>query len=291
MSRHAKNCTASSYFTYAEKQKLNYGTQRQRLGKDSLRNFDCCCLTLVIPMDPVITPQGFLYEREAIYESLLQQQQEIKRKLRAWKDQKKKREAESATQKRRDKQEQQDKFEKVEGSIGTASLFAESNQKKQKPTLYEQNVVKNVKTLRSFWVPELAPKVEEILQKPSTKTVCPESGKPLRVKHLMPIEFVPLRKSEASRTNRWMCPICFSPLSNKTQAAVLKTSRKVVCYRCIQEFVLKTADKAGFMKDPLTAKPCTKRDIIKLQGGGTGYAGKQGQQNLMVIKEDIAFVG
>jgi hypothetical protein len=55
MSRHAKNNTASSYFTYAERQKLKYGTQKQRVGRDSLPNFDWCNLTLATAVQPVVT--------------------------------------------------------------------------------------------------------------------------------------------------------------------------------------------------------------------------------------------
>ncbi len=55
MSRHAKNNTASSYFTYHERQKLKYGTQKQRIGKDSLTNFDWCNLSLATAKNPVVT--------------------------------------------------------------------------------------------------------------------------------------------------------------------------------------------------------------------------------------------
>jgi hypothetical protein len=64
MSRHAKNNTASSYFTYAERQKLKYGTQKQRVGRDSLPNFDWCNLTLATAVQPVVTyppPQSIIH--------------------------------------------------------------------------------------------------------------------------------------------------------------------------------------------------------------------------------------
>ena len=105
MSRHAKNNTASSFFTHHERSKLKYGTQKQRLGKDSLQQFDCCCLTLQPAVDPVVTyvcacgsfvnplfnrsPEGYLYSKEAIYENLLTQKQEYERAYKAWEDQQK----------------------------------------------------------------------------------------------------------------------------------------------------------------------------------------------------------
>lgn len=32
-----------------------YGTQKVRLGRDALRDFDCCCLSLQPCRDPVVT--------------------------------------------------------------------------------------------------------------------------------------------------------------------------------------------------------------------------------------------
>ena len=47
MSRHSKNCTAHSVFTYNEKKKLKeYGTITDRLGMDSFRPFNFCHLCL-----------------------------------------------------------------------------------------------------------------------------------------------------------------------------------------------------------------------------------------------------
>lgn len=52
--------------------------------QDSLGNFNDCCLTLQPVKDPVITPAGFLFSKEAILENLLQQKKTIKRKVAAY---------------------------------------------------------------------------------------------------------------------------------------------------------------------------------------------------------------
>ena len=54
MGRHAKNNTASSVFTYAERQMMDYGTRRKRLGKDSLRRITNCALCLKDPVMPMV---------------------------------------------------------------------------------------------------------------------------------------------------------------------------------------------------------------------------------------------
>lgn len=59
MTRHARNCTAGAVYTYHEKKKdaaaSGYGTNTQRVGKDSVKDFDCCCLTLQPCRYPVVT--------------------------------------------------------------------------------------------------------------------------------------------------------------------------------------------------------------------------------------------
>ncbi|KAF9429448.1 hypothetical protein BGZ76_001278 [Entomortierella beljakovae] len=82
MSRHSKNNTARGHFTYAEKQMLEYGTKKQRLGKDSMRDFDACFLCLQTARDPVCCPEGHLACKECIYENILAQKQEIERQAK-----------------------------------------------------------------------------------------------------------------------------------------------------------------------------------------------------------------
>lgn len=64
MTRHARNCTAGAVYTYHEKKKdaeaSGYGTQNQRVGKDSVKDFDCCCLSLQPCRNPVLTLVNFL---------------------------------------------------------------------------------------------------------------------------------------------------------------------------------------------------------------------------------------
>ncbi|KAG0271540.1 hypothetical protein BGZ95_000640 [Linnemannia exigua] len=79
MSRHSKNNTARGHFTYAEMQMLDYGTKKQRLGRDSMRDYDACFLCLQTARDPVCCPEGHIACKECIYENILAQKQEIQR--------------------------------------------------------------------------------------------------------------------------------------------------------------------------------------------------------------------
>lgn len=64
--------------------------QSLRLSKDSVGEFDVCNLSLQICKDPVVTPEGILYDREAILTYMLDRKNKIaltkKRKLREAKE-------------------------------------------------------------------------------------------------------------------------------------------------------------------------------------------------------------
>ena len=105
MTRHSRNNTAGAFYSYAERKKdsenSGFGSANKRLSKDSVGfssfphfltispqvgDFDCCNLSLQICKDPVVTPEGVLYEREAILTYMVDQKAKIaatkKRKLK-----------------------------------------------------------------------------------------------------------------------------------------------------------------------------------------------------------------
>ncbi|KAF8352031.1 hypothetical protein F5887DRAFT_933585 [Amanita rubescens] len=79
MTKHSKNNTASSIFSYAEYKKLDYGTKRQRLGNESMRSFDACALCLNRAREPVTCNEGHLFCKECVYTDLLTQKKDIKK--------------------------------------------------------------------------------------------------------------------------------------------------------------------------------------------------------------------
>lgn len=77
--RHSKNNNDLAFFTYDEKRKLGYGTQKERLGKDSIKPFDACCLCLKSLIDPMSCQKGHLFCKECILQCLLSQKKDIQR--------------------------------------------------------------------------------------------------------------------------------------------------------------------------------------------------------------------
>merc|ERR1712086_400974 len=90
MTRHSRNCTAGAFYSYAERKRdseqSGFGSANKRLNKDSVGDFDCCNLSLQICKDPVCTPEGIIYDREAIITYMIDQKGKVaatrKRKLK-----------------------------------------------------------------------------------------------------------------------------------------------------------------------------------------------------------------
>ncbi|KAI0761366.1 hypothetical protein BD413DRAFT_617099 [Trametes elegans] len=119
MTKHSKNNTASSIFSYAEYKKLDYGTKRQRLGNESMRRFDACALCLQRARDPVACQKGHLFCRECVLTDLVTQIGDIKRqkvRLEALK-----KEAEEERQRAREAARERVLHEFEKGQLGLAA--------------------------------------------------------------------------------------------------------------------------------------------------------------------------
>lgn len=270
MPRHARNCTAGSVYTYHEKmkdaQQSGYGTLSMRLGKDSIKEFDCCCLTLQPCHDPVITPDGYVYDKEAILEYIVHQKTEIARRMKEYDKQKAKLEKEGNDLEKTkqeatikaflDKQKLSTKSGKQSGGTDGVSNM-DSGRDKQLP---------------SFWIPSLTPESKPTeLKKPDEKVRCPMSSKPLRYKDLISIKFTPINdrdsRSLITKDARYVCAVSNDILGNSVPCVALRTSGNVVTTECYEKVIKKD------MIDPTNGKKLTDKDVIPLQRGATGFAG------------------
>jgi nitric oxide synthase-interacting protein len=77
MGKHSKNVTNAPTFRQSERERLDWGTQTQRVGSDSLKALSSCCICLHVAVDPVICGGGHLFCRECVVESLLAQKRLI----------------------------------------------------------------------------------------------------------------------------------------------------------------------------------------------------------------------
>uniref|UniRef100_A0A914H8F2 Nitric oxide synthase-interacting protein homolog n=1 Tax=Globodera rostochiensis TaxID=31243 RepID=A0A914H8F2_GLORO len=305
MTRHAKNATAASVYTYHERRKdaqaSGYGTLHERLGKDSMKPFDCCSLSLQPCREPLISPQGFIFERESILNYILDQKQAYKRKLKIWEQQRRTENEKKEAVLRREEDQMKAKFASLEAApvpwktevppatpagarlLKRTSAALDDNlagpsgaKARRSDDAYEPESVSNMaghraKEWRSFWVPELSTSAEpDRIEKPSSKMLCPISGEELKLKELLPVKFTPIDSRMpfaklVAQPNRYKCPITHDELTNTSRCVYLKTSNCVVSWQCM-DVIRKD------MVDPLSGKRLTEPDIIELQRGGTGYA-------------------
>ncbi|RWS31083.1 Nitric oxide synthase-interacting protein-like protein [Leptotrombidium deliense] len=278
MTRHARNNTASACYSYHERQKDNkkggYGTQRARLAKDSVKDFDACCLSLQPCRRPVVTPEGYLFDKESILEYIVHQKTEIARRVKEYEKQKRREERDELQQEAAKKKMKTDSFEKLERGLVNPNFFSNdaSSSKVEETSASVSNMSGTKdKTLPSFWVPGMTPQSEkEKIEAPDTNVYCPVSGKPLKANKLIEVKFTPIDKASSSsliaKKERYMCPVTHDALSNSIPCAVLRTSGSVVTLECVDKIIRKE------MIDPINGKKMEEKDIIPLQRGGTGFA-------------------
>jgi nitric oxide synthase-interacting protein len=148
-----------------------------------------------------MTPQGVLYEKEAILECLLNQKKEYARKLALYEAASagEAREAEAAA--RAAEEARLEQFHRVNngggplpggaGGAGGASAQADASRE-----------------LNAFWVPSKTPHAASHADKPSSDTLCPATGKKLRMKELTPVRFTRVPGEAPEDGARFMCPTC-----------------------------------------------------------------------------------
>uniref|UniRef100_A0A069DR42 Nitric oxide synthase-interacting protein homolog n=1 Tax=Panstrongylus megistus TaxID=65343 RepID=A0A069DR42_9HEMI len=277
MTRHARNCTAGAVYTYHEKKRdaeaSGYGTQNQRVGKDSIKGFDCCCLTLQPCNNPVITADGYLFDKEAIIQYIITKKTEISRKMKEYEKQKKKEESELAELAEAEKQSKINAFLKTEKSIAgnPDGLLNKISNKIATPSVSNMTEGRD-KHLPSFWIPSKTPSVKaKQMEKPDKNVLCPMTGKPIRMKDLFDVKFTLVKdpddkKSLIIKDNRYMCAITHDILGNSVPCAIIRTTGDVVTMECVEKIIKKD------WIHPLTGEKLTEKDIIPMQRGGTGYA-------------------
>ncbi|KAG7387762.1 hypothetical protein PHYBOEH_008145 [Phytophthora boehmeriae] len=272
MSRHSKNATATTHFTYHEREAAGHGTLKRRFGRDSQLAFGVCCLCLASThaRSPLVSPGGFVYCKECIYANLLAQKRSIQDNTAAY-------ERFCETQRRREqdqtlaqeKQTLQKALDAAEGSVSTA--IGSPQDAKTRATLKLQEKVdratdddkRQAMKKTSFWIPDCTPTQETKVDKPDTKTRDPMSLEEMKLKHLMPVKFE--WDATTEKQPKVLCAVTKKEISHH-RAVLLRPSGQVVLESCLKDMVLPT------MTCPVTGLKLRKKDIVHLQAGGTGFS-------------------
>lgn len=227
MSRHSKNNTANSVFTYAERQKLSkeYGSATSRIGQDSQRTFEQCHLCLMKATQPVSCLSGHIFCRDCIVTNLAEQ---IKARMDATARTEYNQLREDTNQvlkKRNLESAEVTNFEKDAFELGSSSKLKEHlkefkmktqfteedyeelkkqqivrNIKDQKPMAFDDPNVKNALVQTSFWMAEADKERQAQLDRAGVKAnapekiakcmICPGDNKhPIKKKQLFDLKF------------------------------------------------------------------------------------------------------
>ncbi|KAL5219582.1 hypothetical protein ABZP36_020266 [Zizania latifolia] len=272
--RHSKNNNDLAFFTYEEKRKLGYGTQRERLGKDSIKPFDACCLCLKPLIDPLCCPKGHAFCKECILECLLAQKKDIKRKLAAHEAQKNLEKGEEEEKLMLQKSKELEAFDQQ--NHGAIPQYLDRSGSQDRSGFHGANSVKvtsfeeeALRTMKAFWLPSATPEASAKVEAPSMDTICPEGQEKLKLKSLFPISFTEEKtdqKNKKSVEKSYMCPSCKSTLTNTMSLVTISTCGHVFCKKCSDKFLV--TDKVCLVCN----KPCKGRNLTPLEKGGTGFA-------------------
>jgi nitric oxide synthase-interacting protein len=274
--RHSKNNNDLAFFTYDERKKLGYGTQKERLGKDSIKPFDSCCICLQPIIDPLSCSKGHLFCKECIFECLLAQKKDIKRKLTSYTIQEKSDNEDKLEKIAAEKQRELDAFDRqnnsavphqqVTGNADDRHIFHGANS--VRVTSYEEEALR---TMKAFWLPSATPGAVERVQAPSTDTCCPEGNEKLKLKDLFPIIFTDVPHREKKEVDlegsKFMCPSCSVTLTNTLTLVAISSCGHVFCKKCADQFI------APGKQCLACNKQCKPRNLITLEKGGTGFSG------------------
>lgn len=89
--------------------------------QDSMKAFDACSLSLQSAKDPVVTPEGVLYSKEALLEALVQQKKDKQKRYKEWQAKQRDDAKEKEGKEQREKQKRLAEFHKQNHGGGAPS--------------------------------------------------------------------------------------------------------------------------------------------------------------------------
>uniref|UniRef100_M4BTJ0 Nitric oxide synthase-interacting protein zinc-finger domain-containing protein n=1 Tax=Hyaloperonospora arabidopsidis (strain Emoy2) TaxID=559515 RepID=M4BTJ0_HYAAE len=275
MSRHSKNATATTHFTYREREAADHGTLKRRYGRDSQLPFGMCCLCLAstYSRNPLVSPAGFVYCKECIYANLLAQKRAIQDNVTAYKHY-------VASQARKIQDKELDTERKVvtkalDNVQGVVAILKTQDNKLAAYQKLQEKVdratdedKRQAMKKTSFWIPDCTPTEERSVDEPDTAPRDPMNPDQfLKLKHLMPVkcEWISNRPNGNQKVHHVVCAVTKTEIVHH-QAVLLRPSGQVILESCLKQMVKPT------MTCPVTGLKLRKKDIVHLQAGGTGFS-------------------
>lgn len=207
--------------------------------------------------NPVITKDGYLFDKESILQYIISKKNEFNRKMKEFEKQKDSDVKELERIAEADNNRKIDIFKKTEKSIKIPSTSTSGSSSSSLSNMSGNHAKLNP----SFWLPNQTPDSGKArIQKPDKTIFCPISGNVLKAKDLIDVKFTKGVKDEASSSNpnepQYVCAVTKDVLTNSQQLAVLRTTGDVVTMDCVEKIIKKD------WIHPLTSQKITEKDII-----------------------------
>ncbi len=254
MTRHSKNCTAGAFFTSSERERLAYGTKRQRLGRDSRRRVDACCICLSPSVAPVVCGEGHLFCRECILKALLGQRERAAAAAR--RDRRRAEEGRAAAEAGRLASE----------AAQVAAFERQSSGRMAGPCDAQQ--------AREELQPAEAQPADGARPAP---THCPMDGKPLALRGLTSVRWA---------AGEPTCTSCSTAFASALSVVIFAQCGHAACCKCVDRFLGDGRAVACFTCGGGGGVATT--DLIRIRCSSTGFAG--GSTECQVAKYDHAFI-
>ena len=274
--------------SHEEAARNGYGTQRRRYGADFQTKFGNCAISNQPARDPVASPQGIIFDREAILRYLLDCKVKLREQARAYEAQQADEQAateaaaaaeaaaaEKAFRTKRMSSEtsaapsSSSSFSASSSAVGSAaSLDATVVARIQRGARDTETLAEKRERLRktNFWVAEVAPaaKAKKLLP-PDKCPRCPVTNKYLKSKHLMPVVFQRDPTVERGEPGSIICAALHTPIVHQ-KVSLLKACGHVVLTSCLNDLVLPS------MRCPLCSKRVKAKGIVPLRPGGSSFS-------------------
>lgn len=237
-------------------------------------NYYDCRLTLAPAVDPVCCPSGYLFSREAILENILSQKKSNKRKMAAWmaQEEQSKREKEDsaavdaevsrlAFDKRNNEGASDDTIKHIKETVGIQAKALVHEKKTVSNVVNIRENQERINSLKAFWVPSQAPESLNKLKKPEMRTICPASGKPIKMKDLVTVKF---KKAPHGGQHEYVDPVTGDSFTNASRLLVIKPTGDVILEDTWKKIIRGEGEINGVK--------VADEDVLELQRGGTGFA-------------------
>jgi len=278
--KHSKNITAGSVFTAFERNSVNSKWARGgKYGSESQRQFEHCWLCLKTARNPVMTVHGYLFCKECIVLNLGSQKKEQQlQEIVSYCDS----EREILAIKDAELLKEEDEIRKF-SNLETAAVFQREGSRNPLPdrqkvqdSLYSN---KEEKRKGCFWLAENAPTKEKVLaNKEKTneskkvekkKLCCPISGKPLKLKNLIPLcpDVIQdtVENGNLQKVDKWACHISNKKLTCQP-AVVIEELGYIVTRDVAEKYLL---GKVGTLSG---GRKLTISGLRLILPGGSGFS-------------------